>query len=140
MADSHVKVILDTNLWISYLISRRLINIDTLLKKGVLKLIFSTESIAEFIDVARRPRFRKFFSEEDIWELLTLLEYYSEMVKVHSEVNVCRDAKDNFLLALAKDSHADYLVTGDKDLLEIEIFESTHIITYATFEKELNPV
>jgi putative PIN family toxin of toxin-antitoxin system len=138
MADSPVKVILDTNLLISYLISRRLISIDALLEKGAIKLIFSTESLAEFIDVANRPKFRKFFSAEDFLELLALLEHYSEFVKVSSEVNICRDAKDNFLLALAKDSHADYLVTGDKDLLEIESFEGVKIVTFVAFEKVLD--
>lgn len=137
MADRPVKVILDTNLWISYLISRRLINIDVLLEKRAVKLIFSAESIAEFIDVSNRPKFRKFFSEEDISALINLLEYYSEIVEVRSEVNICRDAKDNFLLALAKDSDADYLVTGDKDLLEIDSFEGTKIVSYPIFEKEL---
>lgn len=41
----------------------------------------------------------------------------------------CRDSKDNFLLNLAIDSKADYLVTGDSDLLDIEVIESTEIIT-----------
>ena len=43
---------------------------------------------------------------------------------------MCRDAKDNYLLALAKDSDANLLVTGDKDLLVIAKFENTEIVTY----------
>lgn len=137
MADSPSRVILDTNLFISYLISRKLIKIDLLLKKEAIRLIFSEESLGEFIAVASRPKFKKFFSEEDIHELLSLIDHFAELVEVQSAVNLCRDPKDNFLLVLAKDSNADYLVTGDKDLLEIENFEGTQIITFADLEKAI---
>jgi hypothetical protein len=39
---------------------------------------------------------------------------------INSRVTVCRDLKDNYLLALARDSNANFLITGDKDLLEIK--------------------
>ena len=42
--------------------------------------------------------------------------------------NLCRDAKDNFLLGLIRVSKADILVTGDQDLLELNPFEGTAII------------
>lgn len=131
--DSPSRIILDTNLWISYLISSRLIKIDLLFEQGKIRLIFSEESLQEFIEVANRPKFRKYFSEEDIEELLSLFDYFGELVEVNSVVEICRDPKDNFLLALAKDSEADYLITGDKDLLEIKQFESTKIITFSDF-------
>ena len=51
-------------------------------------------------------------------------------INITSEVSLCRDAKDNYLLALAKDSDANFLLTGDKDLLEIAKFENTEIVTY----------
>ena len=137
MANAPSKVILDTNLWISYLISSRLIKFDLMLEKGQIRLIFCEESLGEFIEVANRPKFRKFFSEEDIIELLSLIHHFVEIVEVHSEINICRDPKDNFLLALAKDSNADFLVTGDKDLLEIGNFHGTQIITIVDLEKAL---
>lgn len=131
--DSPSRIILDTNLWISYLISSRLIKIDLLLERGKVRLIFSEESLQEFIEVATRPKFSKYFSEEDIRELLDLFDYFGELIEVNSVVELCRDPKDNFLLALAKDSQADYLITGDKDLLEIKQFESTQIVTFSDF-------
>ncbi|MEH2030170.1 MAG: hypothetical protein V7K67_10930 [Nostoc sp.] len=42
-------------------------------------------------------------------------------------------AKDNYLLALSKDSDANFLLTGDQDLLEIAKFENTEIVTYQEF-------
>lgn len=131
------RSIIDTNLWISYLITDRLIKIDLMLEKGQLRLIFSEESLQEFLKVAYRPKFKKFFSNEDINELLNLFSFYGEIVEVSSVVDICRDPKDNFFLALAKDSRADYLITGDKDLLEIGVFEGTQILTFSEFENTL---
>lgn len=133
--DSLSRVIIDTNLWISYLISNRLIKIDSLLEQKRIRFIFSEESLEEFVEVASRPKFRKFFSMEDISKLLELFDYFGELVEVTSMVDICRDPKDNFLLVLAKDSNADFLITGDKDLLVLKQFEMTKIITFSEFEK-----
>ncbi|MGG7664755.1 putative toxin-antitoxin system toxin component, PIN family [Dyadobacter sp. BHUBP1] len=46
---------------------------------------------------------------------------------------MCRDPKDNFLLALALDSNADFLITGDADSLVIEQIGKTRIITLTDF-------
>ena len=131
------RLILDTNLWISYLISSRLLAIDRLLEEKKIVLLFSPESLQEFIEVVRRPKFEKFFSEEDVKELLILFDHFGELVKVESEVEVCRDPNDNFLLSLAKDGQADFLITGDKDLLVIQEFEGTRIVTFKEFEEEI---
>ena len=130
------KVILDTNLWISYLISNRLTFIDNLVLDKKIILLFSQELIEEFISVARRPKFSKYFSDEKVSELLRLFDKYGVLIKVSSIVNECRDIKDNFLLNLAVDAEADYLVTGDLDLLVIKRIKKTKIITLSEFYDE----
>lgn len=50
-----------------------------------------------------------------------------------SKVIACRDVKDNFLLTLSKDANADYLVTGDKDLLDMGEFGNARILTMTDF-------
>jgi putative PIN family toxin of toxin-antitoxin system len=130
-----MRIILDTNLWISYLISKRLQSIDQLFVQSAVRLIFSRELLEEFITVSQRSKFSKYFNQTDIDNLLVLFESYGELVEVHSVVEVCRDAKDNFLLVLAKDGNADYLVTGDEDLLVLSYFTQTRIINYADFER-----
>ena len=132
-----LRVILDTNLWISYLISKRLSKIDELFEREDLVLLFSEELLEEFIEVANRPKFRKYFPVENLEELLSLFDEFGEMVEVISELNLCRDPKDNFLLELAKDGKADFLVTGDDDLLVISNFGITEIITYTEFEERI---
>ena len=129
-----VRVIIDTNLWISFLISKRLRKLDKLFNNDSVVFIFSNELIAEFLEVAARPKFVKYFKREDVQQVIDVIDCCSETHKVTSVVDECRDVKDNFLLALAKDSKADYLITGDNDLLVIKKFHNTEILTYTEFE------
>ena len=69
----------------------------------------------------------------DIDKLIDLFDVYGEIVSVTSNVNLCRDPKDNFLLSLAKDSKTNYLITGDKDLLDVKSFEVTKILTMTDY-------
>lgn len=131
------KVILDTNLWISFLISKKYNEIDSLIEKGGIIFIFSEESLEEFVSVIRRPKLSKYFSESAIDELLSLFHKYGKLIKVESNTTECRDLKDNFLLNLAIDSKADYLVTGDKDLLEVKNIKKTRILTWNNFILEI---
>lgn len=133
MAKIKIKLIIDTNLWISFLISNNCTQLDNILFAKKAKLIFSHELLEEFLDVVKRPKFKKFFSLKDIEELLEIIQDYSEFIDVKSQVIICRDEKDNFLLSLAKDSKADYLITGDKDLLVLKTIEKTKILTFTDF-------
>lgn len=63
------------------------------------------------------------------------LEDSSEFVSTKTDVDLCRDPKDNFLLNLSIDGKADFLITGDKDLLVLEKIESTQIVTLAEFKR-----
>ena len=131
------KVILDTNLWISFLIKHDYSFLDKYIEKGKVKLVFSEELIQEFLTVATRPKFQKFFTDDDIQNIIQIFDYYGILIKVTSEVNICRDFKDNFLLNLAIDGNADYLVSGDEDLLEIKNIQETKILTIRELKKEL---
>jgi putative PIN family toxin of toxin-antitoxin system len=70
--------------------------------------------------------------------LIELLETIAENVDIHPIHFMSRDPKDNFLLDLIDFSRADYLVTGDNDLLEHNPFKTARILTLAEFEKELH--
>lgn len=119
------RIIIDTNLWISYLLSNEFSKLDKVLLSKNIRILFSQELLDEFIEVAQRPKFKKYFSIEDLEHLLTQIKSKVEFISVISDVNICRDSKDNFLLSLAKDGKATHLITGDKDLLDIKIFGKT---------------
>ena len=127
------RIILDTNLWISFLITKDFSKIDEILFSKQSILVFSKELLDEFLEVAKRPKFRRFFLQTDIENILETIDEYADFVNVRAEVNICRDPKDNFLLALSIDGNANFLITGDKDLLDLKKFGETKIISIAEF-------
>jgi putative PIN family toxin of toxin-antitoxin system len=133
-----LKVIIDTNLWISFIISNKQNLLDPLLFAGKTRLLFSAELIDEIQQTIKKPKLKKYFEKNALEEMLSVFEPFIDLVEVESTVAVCRDTKDNFLLALAKDGKADYLLTGDKDLLELQKFGKTKIKTISGFFAEIN--
>ena len=127
------RIIIDTNLWISFLITKDFTKLDEIIfsRNGI--LVFSQELLDEFLEVARRPKFRRFFSAADVEEILETIGEYADFVKVQTKIEVCRDPKDNFLLSLSVDGNADFLLTGDKDLLDMTKFGETAIVTISNF-------
>lgn len=96
MAIKKLKVVVDTNLWISFLISCKFEKIDSLFESKDLALIFSEELLEEFIEVAKRPKFRKYFSITDLINLLNQIHSIAEFVEVKSSINICRDRPLHF--------------------------------------------
>ncbi len=133
MRNQRDRVIIDTNLWISFLLTKDYSKLDKILSEKRVTLIFSLDLIDEFVDVVQRPKFKKYFSTQNIQSLLLTMRERGDFISVTSEVIICRDAKDNFLLSLAKDGDATHLLTGDKDLLDIKNFGSTKIITITEY-------
>ncbi len=131
-----LKLIVDTNLWVSFIISNKQSMLDSLLFTKEARLLFSAELITEIQLTITKPKLKKFFRTNALDEMLTTFEPFIDLVEVESMVTVCRDPKDNFLLALAKDGKADYLLTGDKDLLELKKFGKTKIKTITSFIDE----
>jgi len=130
------KIIVDTNLWISFLLTIDLSILDTILVNNKITLLFSEELIEEFVEVTQRIKFRKYFALDEVEELLIKMRSRALFVSVKSRVEVCRDVKDNFLLALAVDGKATHLITGDKDLLVLRMYGNTKILTINEYVSE----
>ena len=75
----------------------------------------------------------RYFRQSYIEEILETIEEFAEFIDVTSQIKFLNDSKDDFLLSLAIDGKADYLITGDKDLLEVKKYESTEILSIAEF-------
>ena len=133
MARKRDRVILDTNIWISFILTGDFTKLDHIFQENSIVLLFSKELIEEFIDVASRPKFRKYFPLQDLINLLGQIEKKSEFIQVVNAINLCRDPKDDFLLSLAHDGQATHLISGDKDLLAIGTFGKTRILTLADY-------
>lgn len=137
MKNKEVKVIFDTNVWISFLIGKRLSKIKQYISDERIKIITTEQLLTEINIVTNRKRLKKYFPKESVKELIELLETIAKKVEIKPTHFINKDPKDNFLLDLIDYSKADYLVTGDKDLLAHSPFKTAEILTPAEFEKGL---
>ena len=138
--ENDVKIIVaDTNWWISLIIKNFNNKFAETLQNSHLKFVTSAELTEEIRATLSKERLQKFLHPDIINTFWPLYKTFVTTIKVSSIVSVCRDPADNFLLALAKDSNADFLITGDKDLLIIGQFQNTIICTMTDFiAKHLN--
>jgi putative PIN family toxin of toxin-antitoxin system len=127
------RIIIDTNLWISFLITNDFNKLDQFLDSDKYQIVFSEELFNEFLEVVHREKFNRYFNDLNIKYLIETINDKVLFVNVFSVVDVCRDVKDNFLLSLAIDGDVDYLITGDNDLLSLKHFQKTSIITINDF-------
>lgn len=75
MAKKADKIVIDTNLWISFLITRNFRKLDKRIKTRAIRIVFSLELIEEFLTVINRPKFKKYFDKSDTEELIDLLKF-----------------------------------------------------------------
>jgi len=132
-----MRIVIDTNVFVIALIGKGNPKLTEWLSEKRFTVLFSNEAYSELIQVIRRPKFKKLFTEDRILTLLELLENIKELIEIKSDTAVCRDIKDNFLLNLAKDGKADYLITEDLDLLELKKHFETKIVKYKQFVSEI---
>jgi putative PIN family toxin of toxin-antitoxin system len=135
MRKENIRIIIDTNVWISLLIGQKLKNIIPLFSSQKLQIIVSDELIDELVDVTSRPKFKKYFNPNQVQEFIELIMAISLKFNPKAKYTNCRDEKDNFLLDLIDASKADFLVTGDKDLLACNPFKTAEILNPSDFEK-----
>ena len=77
------------------------------------------------------------FSSRRCFITIIQLSLRAELITVVSEADGCRDQKDNFLLALAEDGRATHSITGDNDLLVLDKYRQTKILTVEVYLQSL---
>ncbi len=133
-----LKVIFDTNWYISASInanSRR--KFYNLLKNDKIEVIYSQELMSEYQEVMKR-KFSKKITKKQVLRFISWIIPILVEVIIKTWVRVSRDKKDNFLLSMSIDSNADYLVTGDDDLLVLKQIGNTKIVNMTEFLKVLD--
>ena len=93
----------------------------------------SDETSKEARDVLTRARFDRHATLEVREEFLRDLMLDVEMVPIIERVQACRDPEDDKILELAVNGNADYIVTGDDDLLVMNPFRGIVIVRPAEF-------
>ncbi|MCL2417481.1 MAG: putative toxin-antitoxin system toxin component, PIN family [Bacteroidales bacterium] len=129
-----MKIIIDTNLWVSFLIGKKTSVLESLLSNANLTIYVCDNLLDEFKRVVEKPKIQKYIPEEDIVATLELIVMFCTHATLNkTAVSPVRDVNDLYLLSLAETVSADFILTGDKDLLTLESHHQTKIVTYSTF-------
>lgn len=97
------------------------------------RLLLSEPILIELDDVLRRPRIEKYIHEDERIHFLVALLREAHIARVTETVADCRDPKDNKYLALAHEAQAACIVTGDKDLRDLNPYRGIAILTPRQF-------
>lgn len=129
-----MKVVLDTNVLIAAFLTEGLCSKLLLRARRREFEMFLSKGIIEEFERNLRKKFALTPSEINQVRSV-LLEAAAETIPEVSPIPpICRDPEDDKILALAKQTDADYLVTGDQDLLVINQYGLTRIVTPRDFE------
>ncbi len=124
--------VLDSNIWISYLIKGQFHILTTKILELNLDVVTCRQLIDEISNVLQREKFKKYISKREIKEAIAVHLKLCRFVEVLYEPDLLTDKKDNFLIALYKVAKASKLVTGDKRLL---IEAPAYQVIVLTFEE-----
>lgn len=129
-----MRVVIDTNALISRLLLAESVParaVDRALKD--MEIVFSEATFEELADVLARDKWDGYVTVEDRQEFIRRLLQICTLVPVLSQIDDCRDADDNRVLALALDAQASLIITGDQDLLDLHPWRGIRILTPSAF-------
>ena len=113
------RVVVDTNFWVSYLIFPRgsIERVGDVFAREGAVLLGSPQCLEELREVIGREQWDRYASLDIRLLFFEGVYQRCEIVTPNTTITVCRDARDDKFLELAVDGEADFLVTGDRDLL-----------------------
>lgn len=125
-----MKIVTDTNDFISALIGKKHRDkLTTILSIADIELFADEQLLTEIAEVARRDKFQKYITPGEIALFLDVIRLRLTLITPTTIVTDSPDPDDNYLLALAIDAQADYLITGDKKhLLDLSPYRGIQII------------
>lgn len=129
------KAVIDTNVWISGLFWGGLpYKILEKVYDCKLYCCFSFDTFGEWKEKAGKlaevsGKFGLFIRDKKLIEKNSILIFPKE------KIGICRNPKDNMILETAVASKADFIITGDRDLLALKIYKTIRILTPAGFFK-----
>ena len=131
-------VVIDTNILISYLFGGTTICslIDSVENDAYIPAL-SPYLEQEFVDTMRKPKISRRVDITYALEFMKEWKCFACYVTPRCKVTVCRDPKDNEILACALEASANYIISGDKDLLVLAVFHGIPIVSPTEFVKNI---
>jgi putative PIN family toxin of toxin-antitoxin system len=96
-------------------------------------LIFSKETISDLSSRIIQPKFDKYVSAEDREAYVNNLILSADLVIIDNLIQGCRDRDDEKFLETAMKGDAQFIISGDQDLLTMHRFEGIDIVTVQEF-------
>lgn len=126
-----MKILFDTNLWISFMIGKRLASIKDVLCRHDVEVYVCEQLLDEIRIVISRPKFDDIIPRETrrrFFEMVYDVCFFTDITV--DAISPIRDVKDLYLLAMAESVPMDYIVSGDKDIIELGEHKGILILTY----------
>ncbi|QQZ30504.1 putative toxin-antitoxin system toxin component, PIN family [Thiothrix subterranea] len=126
--------VVDTNILISYALSVHSTPgqaVQKAFRQG--RVVYSAATLQELIVKLAFPKFDRYVSTKNRAAFIQRFALQAQQSEPTLEVRACRDPKDDMFLSLAVASQATYLISGDKDLLDMKVFQSIPIVTAKAF-------
>ena len=134
-----MKILFDSNLWISFMIGKRLSSLADVLCRHDVEVYISMQQLEEIRTVIAREKFDKLISAETryyFFEMVYDVCFITDItVEAKSDI---RDPKDIYLLSMAESVPVDYIVSGDKDLTDLHQHAGIPILKYVDLLELLN--
>lgn len=135
------RVVVDTNALVSrLLVAGSLPALAVRRAVDMAQLLVSEATMEELADVLSRPKFDRYVSVEDRVRFLQHLARTAEMVSIVSTIRACRDRRDDKFLEVAVNGSAQWIVTGDADLLALHPFGEIRIVSPAAYLDLTQPI
>jgi uncharacterized protein len=135
--ENNLRFVFDTNAIVSGLLlpeSKPRQAFDRAQDQG--SILISIQILTELNEVLSRKKFDRYLPEEKRKRFLAVLAKDAELIEVTEEIAECRDRKDNKFLELAICGNADCIISGDKDMLELNPFRGIAILKPDEFLKK----
>lgn len=135
-----IKVVLDTVILVRSLIKPRGYNAEIIKRINEYELFVSEDILKEAVDVLHRSSLKKKYDPSGIIAISDILDILSEaeVIAPSQKFNLCRDPYDNKFIECAFAADADYIVSGDEDLLAIKEYGKIKIVTADAFLRILD--
>ncbi len=130
-----IKVVFDTNIWIS-ISMRKILKDEFLRTKQNLTVYISKDIALEASKVLQYPKIAQILKEANTnkRDVLRTIQLNSRLVEPNIKLHIIdEDAQDNKILECAQAAQADIIVSGDKHLLNLGKYKKTKIVTAREF-------
>ena len=132
MLEMLLKLVLDTNTIVSaFFWEGNEAELFRKIEQCKAKLYITIEILKEVEEVIKRPKFNEVMRKTNLTpnQIMQKIVSLSHLVIAPKlGIKVCRDEKDNKFLECAESAKADYLVSGDEDLLSLKEYKEIPII------------